>query len=444
VGDGRLGDLSVDSEGEFGEVPVFPRCAELALGLERDLFSLPGWSSTQQEVKMPHNRGTRHKPCYAGVVSYKGHTKWVGTHPSIAAYKKAEFQRLAELREEVDRTESRRPPTVLELAGAVLHENGRITMIWPDGQRARKETGRRASSIRSMREGLKPFVRDFGDRQMDSFSRAEALTWALPAGRHVQQSVRQFFNHAVDRELISRNHFARLGANKRIRRIDRPGFEIISDEQYQRLLRCARASRTDSYGLILEGTILAIGEAAMRPGEIFALHHCDVDFAAGVIHVSRQLDMASGVIDWPDEPRDIVMSPTLHTHLQLMPKISEEIAFPTPRGRYMRRSTWSAHWHSVRACAQMPGQDFYALRHRAIQWMIDPTDDGGLGLDIQTVAHMTGHSDGGYLICNTYTKLAEHRAKARARRAMSAYHNTPSEPQRLSAMKATTDPLLGP
>ena len=41
---------------------------------------------------------------------------------------------------------------------------------------------------------------------------------------------------------------------------------MISNEQYERLCRCARASRTDSYGLILEGVVLAIGEAAMRPG----------------------------------------------------------------------------------------------------------------------------------------------------------------------------------
>jgi hypothetical protein len=34
---------------------------------------------------MPHNRGTRRKPRYVGLVSYKGHTRWVGTHPSIAA-----------------------------------------------------------------------------------------------------------------------------------------------------------------------------------------------------------------------------------------------------------------------------------------------------------------------------------------------------------------------
>jgi hypothetical protein len=127
-----------------------------------------------------------------------------------------------------------------------------------------------------MREALRPFLRDFGERPLDSFGRDEALTWALAHGRNVQQSVRQFFNHATDRELITRNHFARLGASKRTRRIDRPDFEIVSTEQYRR--QCARASRTADYGLIIEGAILAIGEAAIRPGEIFALHHADLDY----------------------------------------------------------------------------------------------------------------------------------------------------------------------
>jgi hypothetical protein len=256
---------------------------------------------------MLHNRGTRRKPRYVGLVSYKGHTRWVGTHPSIAAYKQAEQERLIELREEVDLAAGHRTPTVMEFAGAVVYPNGRITMTWPEGQRAQKETGRRASTLRRMREGLKPLIRDFADRQLDSFKRQEALTWALPRGSHVQQSVRQFFNHALDRELIPRNVFTRLGVRKRTRRIDQPDFQVISDEQYERLRRCARASRTDSYGLILEGIILAIGEAAMRPGEI------------------------------------------------------------------------------------------------------------------QTTAHIAGHHDGGYLVCSTYSKLAEHRALARTLRAINAY-----------------------
>lgn len=203
-------------------------------------------------------------------------------------------------------------------------------MTWPEGQRVHKETGRRPSTVRRMRDGLKPLVRDFGDRQLDSFSRQEALSWALPRGRHVQQSARQFFNHALDRELIASNVFTRLGAIKRTRRIDRPDFEVISDEQYERLCRCARASRADSYGLILEGVILAIGDAAMRPGEIFALNHSDIDYTAGIIHVRRQLDMASGVTDWPkdDEPRDITMSPKLRSHLQIMPRLTMRSSSP--------------------------------------------------------------------------------------------------------------------
>jgi integrase len=374
------------------------------------------------EVEMAHNRGTRHKPRWAGHVSYKGRKKWVGTHSSMRAYKMAEECCLAELRVLVDEGSGTRAPTVLEFAGAAIREGGRITMTWPHGQRAVKATGRRSSTERRMQEALRPFIHEFADRPLDSFGRDEAVTWALARGANVQQSVRQFFNHALDRELIERNPFARIGASRRKRRIDRPGFEIITDYQYACLLRCARASRADSYGLIIEGAILAVGEAAMRPGELFALHRRDLDFQRNQIHVRRQLDLDTGEITWPkdDDKRSVVMSATLRTHLLGTPRISE-IVFPAPRGGYMRRSTWSAHWHAVRASAGMPAQDFYELKHRAIQWMIDPTADGGLGLDPATVAVMVGHDDGGYLIATVYTKLSENRALARAQRAMDTY-----------------------
>lgn len=53
--------------------------------------------------------------------------------------------------------------------------------------------------------------------------------------------------------------------------------------------------------------------------------------------------------------------------------------------------------------------------------MIDPVDDGGVGFDLQTVATMVGHDDGGYLIATVYTKLTQRRVQARARRAIDAY-----------------------
>jgi integrase len=323
---------------------------------------------------MPHNRGTRHKPKWVGVVSYKGHRKWVSAS-SMEAYSAAEEKARTELREQVDNPAQREVPTVLEFAGAEIHDDGKITMTWPDGQRAQKENGRRDSSVRYLRDGLRPLIREFHDRRLDSFTRDEALTWALPKNANVQQSVRQFFNHALDRDLIERNQFTRLGVSKRKRRIDRPDFEIITDEQYARLRRCARESRTDEYGLVIEGAILAVGEEAMRPGEVFALHRPELHFDENLIHVRRQIDLDTGQITWPkdDDGRWVVMSPAFREHAEKMPRMGNvidatmgEIVFPAPQGGYMRRSSWSSHWHSIRASAGMPGQDFYELKHRAI------------------------------------------------------------------------------
>jgi integrase len=383
---------------------------------------------------MPINRGTRHKPKWGGHVRYKGRRKWVGSFDSMEEYRDEKARCLAELREEVDNPSSGAPtpsvPTVLEFARAEIHENGRVTMEWPDGERTQKDTGRRESTVRRMRESLRPFVREFHDRPLDSFTRNEALTWIRPRGANTQQAVRQFFNHAADRELIPRNHFTRIGASKKKRRVDRPDFEIINAEQYEHLCRCARESRTDDYGLVLEGMVLGVGEEAMRPAEIFALHWPEIHLTQNLVHVKRNIDLDTGKITWPkdDDGRWVVMSPAFREHIERMPRMGKviheemgQIVHPAPHGGYMRRSTWSTLWNTIRVAARMPGQEFYELKHRAIQWMVDPIEDGGLGLDPATAAEMVGHDDGGYLISTVYTKLAQRRAIARAQRAMDAY-----------------------
>jgi integrase len=388
---------------------------------------------------MPHNRGTKHKPKWVGVVSYKGHRKWVPTCTTMPEYKEAEQRILGELRKEVDNPQQPEIPTVLEFAGAKIDsKTGRLTMTWPDGERARKDKGRKAKSVRWMQETLRPFIREFAERPMDSFTRNEALTWIRPKGAHTQQVVRQFFNHALDRELIKSNPFARIGASKHKRRVDRHDFQIITDEQYANLRKSARASRADDYGFVIEGAVLAVGEAAIRPGEIFALHRGEVDFAENIIHIRWQLDSQTQerVSPKDDDPRWVVMSPALRNHLRVMPRYSDTIMFPAIRGGYMTQSNWTHYWHAVRASAGMPGQEFYELKHRAIQWMIDPIADGGLGLDPQTVATMVGHDDGGYLISTVYSKLADQRARDRAQRAMNEYQErqTKKEARHLSVV----------
>jgi len=173
---------------------------------------------------MAYNRGTRHKPKWVGRAEYRGHARWVGTHASLEAYREAERQCLDRLREEVDSAGSPTIPTVLEFAKAVIHDSGHIEMEWPDGQRVHKATGRKDSSVRRLRDGLRPFLREFGPRPIDSFTRREALAWVRPKGANTLQSVRQFFNHALDNDLVPANHFSRVGASKRKRRVDRHDF----------------------------------------------------------------------------------------------------------------------------------------------------------------------------------------------------------------------------
>jgi integrase len=365
-------------------------------------------------IKRKGPKGTK----YGVKIKVNGEPNWVGTYETWRDAKDAELKALAQRPRR-----SGRIPTVLELAGAEIHDGGKITMTWPDGEWAQKETGRKDSSVRRLRDGLRPFVREFGDRRVDSFKRDEALTWARARGANVQQAVRQFFNCALERELVEKNHFAKLGASKRKRRVDRPDFTIITDEEYARLCKAARESRADGYGLILEGAVLAVGETAMRPQEIFALHCEDVNLTDNVIRIWKALDLASGKMTWPkdDEARTIAMSPALRKHLLQMPRLGK-ILFPAPRGGYMLAANWSKHWHSIRATAGMPAQEFYELKHRAITWMINPVDEGGLGLDFATAAEMVGHDDGGYLIATVYSKLGKKQAVDRAQRAMDAYN----------------------
>jgi integrase len=365
-------------------------------------------------IKRKGPKGTK----YGVKIKVNGEPNWVGTYETWRDAKDAELKALAQRPRR-----SGRIPTVLELAGAEIHDGGKITMTWPDGEWAQKETGRKDSSVRRLRDGLRPFVREFGDRRVDSFKRDEALTWARARGANVQQAVRQFFNCALERELVEKNHFAKLGASKRKRRVDRPDFTIITDEEYARLCKAARESRADGYGLILEGAVLAVGETAMRPQEIFALHCEDVNLTDNVIRIWKALDLASGKMTWPkdDEARTIVMSPALRKHLLQMPRLGK-ILFPAPRGGYMLAANWSKHWHSIRATAGMPAQEFYELKHRAITWMINPVDERGLGLDFATAAEMVGHDDGGYLIATVYSKLGKKQAVDRAQRAMDAYN----------------------
>jgi integrase len=107
-----------------------------------------------------------------------------------------------------------------------------------------------------------------------------------------------------------------------------------------------------------------------------------------MIHVRWQTDLDTGKVTWPkdDAERWVPMSPRLRAHLETMPRRGKtiypekgEIVFPATRGGYMLRSTWSNIWHSVRASAGLPGQEFYELSTARFNGWSIPSRTGASG-----------------------------------------------------------------
>jgi hypothetical protein len=105
---------------------------------------------------MPVNRGSRHSPKWSGFAKYKSRRKRIGTHDSMEEFREAKERCLAELREEVANPSRRVAPTVLEFAGATIHENGSGRCAPPSARRRlrikpSRHTQRAPSPARSRR-----------------------------------------------------------------------------------------------------------------------------------------------------------------------------------------------------------------------------------------------------------------------------------------------------
>lgn len=179
--------------------------------------------------------------------------------------------------------------------------------------------------------------------------------------------------------------------NERRQVLDARDGLIVSDKRYALLRKCARASRADGYGLVIEGLILAVGETAMQFSEASALHQEEVEFAQGSIDVRFQYDMKQRRRVASKKPRWVFLSPALQEHLEGMSG-SGPIVFPTIRGDYCTPSSFHSHWDAVRVAAGMPSLTFSELRRRALHWMVSPRQEGGLGLDHETVALIAGYA----------------------------------------------------
>jgi len=368
---------------------------------------------------------------YEGAVQHQGRQRWVGTFPTRRQWMTKARAVLDELSEEDDR----QPPATAR-TGATVGEFARVRVIgdrvlpleglgprdiwpWTHPRRIKKE-----SSFRAGAEALRPFIRKYGHRRFDSFTRAEARQIAATFSSQTRAAVRRLFGDALDDEVISgRNVFGGLGYPSPARRND-PDFRIITDEEFDRLCTCALESRAGDYCYTLQAMTLFEGMTGVRPGEIFAVEHASIDLDEERIFLRFQISDRGELVPLKNELKRLVpLFPEIRDAYLHSPRLSKRWAFPTPTGKHFKLSNFHTHWNAIRASAGMPGFNFYDLKHRAITWMVTAPPHG-LGLDPPTVAIIVGHQDAGATIAKHYLRLDQRQAIERALQAKTVFDGT--------------------
>jgi integrase len=334
-----------------------------------------------------------------------GGKRWVGSFDRLSDAKAAERKAASEVadsRGRPDRT-------------VVLYAERWLDVHHGPGTRRKRESTRRHNE-----EMLRPFIAEFGQRSMRSFSHSEAIDWSR-ARRHNAKVVGAMFNDAVREDLCDRNPFQNMGL---------PGSkgrsEIVplTDAEVERLGQIA-LDRYGDYGPMCRAWILFAAWVGCRPGEMFKLEWADLDLEAGLVRIDASKT---------DRVRVVVVPPKAQEALLAMRRIRRGLLFVTSTGKPVRKGAYSFYWDPVRTAfaAGLDAErrvkllhgrdniDLYELRHHAASRLADQ------GLDERDISYQLGNSPE---VCKVYVHHYEDRVLNRLR----AAHGMNVQPLRRAA-----------
>jgi integrase len=349
-------------------------------------------------------------------VEHRGRQKWVGTFATRDAWNEAAKEAEKQLEPGSKNGKPRlEVPTVAEFLRVRVEPDGRVVPreldgeIWP-WTHPRGIT--KDSSARTLAQEIRRFAREYGDRLLDSFDRPEARAITADMTNGQKRAVRRLFGDAWDDGLIPANHFVRLLV-KQPTRLESEGFDLISDEAFEKLLWAAERSRPDDYGLLVRLAILLEGEIGIRPSEIFGIERDLIDREERWIQLRHQIDDHGAVtLLKSNQQRLVPLTERIERAIDAAPVLSDRWLVPAPRGGPLKLSLWDRYWNPVRVKVEFFDLEFYELKHRAITKMCAPPPEG-MGMEDEDVAVIVGHNDGGETIRKHYKKLDQKRAIAR-------------------------------
>jgi integrase len=261
------------------------------------------------------------------------------------------------------------------------------------------------------RDSLKPFLRDFGDRDMHSLTRVEALDWSRQHPRQAK-AVSAMFNDAVDDQILEGNPFANRRAEQPRGRKD---ISPLTEAEVDQLVQIAE-EMWGAYGRVCGAWITFLAWVCCRPGEAFRAEWSDLDFERGEVTIRR--------VKPPYNTDTVVLPARAQTALLDMPVERVGLLFRTVNGKPIVKNSSRYYWDPVRKAfmrgltarrraellSGRPDFDLYELRHMGASVMADR------GLNEFDIAHQLGNSP---QVCReTYIHTYRDRTNDRVRLAL--------------------------
>lgn len=275
-----------------------------------------------------------------GVRVYRGAGKWewVGTFPREREAKRAERDALATVHKE-------EPATVGEFATVWLGDY--------EHRVKRSSYDRARHAVNALKK------HDLKDEPVDGAALSVADSFASAHPSSIQTLV-TIFNSAIARGATQVNPLR--GKSRK-----GPGRKYLTPmtvAEVAELAELAAVAHPGDFGTVMRALVLFAGYSGMRPGEIYALEHRDIDRQGNRIMVRRRV--LAGRLDLPksNKWRPIVLFPEAAEALDLLPRRREGHVFRAKRGGRISQPLMSGcYWPSVRVAAAKPELDLYELRH---------------------------------------------------------------------------------
>ncbi len=267
--------------------------------------------------------------------------------------------------------------------------------------------GRDPASRRTYGYALRAFAADFAGTSLADVDRPRARAWALQQPKGNVYVVRTMFSDAVRDGLCQSNPFSQLRLEQSRGRRD---LVALTEPEVTRLADVALEVHGD-YGPTFRAMILVAAYVGVRPGELFALEHDDLNVDEVGVRQSRD---GTGQLKLPKNGRvrTVILPPPAREALLAMPRhIDAPWVFTTKRGRTFTKPALNLYWSPVRAAFGRPTMHFYELRHFCATHLLE------LGLSHADVAMQLGHTDGGKLVMSTYGHPSEQGARQRLKAA---------------------------